>query len=218
MDRKTILIAVLCNNGLIPDYFFTDFLGMYDYTRSKGYRLIVQRFSQANLSEMKNQACLASLGKKFSITKEKVDYLFMMELDHRFEPDCLVKLIEIDKEVSCGSTYTRIPPYSPTQFKKMLTVGLKSPENTIVPEGSEPIKIEGSGTAGILIKISVLEKMKWPYFEVEHYGEDSFRSSDLSFFNKLRDLGVEVYLHPEVIFPHNCRGLFSSVSGLSFLE
>lgn len=215
---KTVLIGILCSSGSFPDYFSLDLNQLIDYTRSKGYKIRVQVFKNSNLCVMKNQACLASLGIKFSPDGSKCDFLYILETDHRYSPDSLVKLIESDKEVVFGSTTTRIPLYNPTQYKKLLIVGMKETENLVYPIDESLIECEGSGSAGILIKTSVLDKMKWPFFQVEFYGDYQYRTSDLYFFHRLKELGIKAYLHSGVIYPHQCKSLFSSVNGLQYLE
>lgn len=123
-------------------------------------------------------------------------HLFMTESDMILPPDCLVKLLELDKPVASGIYFLRNGRGQPCLFQKVLT----SRENpyvfspvTAFPT-TVPFRVDHPGLGCVLFKREVFAKLDYPYFDLaaKKYG------SDMYFFSKVKWADIEVWAHPGV--------------------
>jgi hypothetical protein len=161
--------------------------------------------------------------------KSDSDYLLFIDADHGFNPKDVIKMIDSNKDIICA-----IPPKKEINWKTVgeaLDNNLKNPElytgsfvigmkeKTRV-SSQEPFEILHGGTGMMLIKRSVLEKMK---DDLPTYSSDNFiniearmvteffkteiedgilLSEDYSFCKKWREMGGKVYAAPWVYITH----------------
>jgi hypothetical protein len=124
-------------------------------------------------------------------------HLFMTEMDMILPSDVLPKLFDLDKPIAAGIYYLRNGNGQPCLFQKVLT----SRENPWVfsPVSgypNVPFRVDHTGLGCVLLKREVFENplMTYPWFDLNatKYG------SDMYFFTKVKDAGIEVWAHPEV--------------------
>lgn len=125
------------------------------------------------------------------------DYLMFIDSDIRFEPTAIQKLIDQDKDIIGGLYFQKRPPHLPTLSEKKGKL-LRYPR---VWSKSKPFQIFGVGTGFMLIKVSVLEKLKAPYF---YYGKlhEQMMGEDIYFCWKAQQSGFEVWCDPTVDIGH----------------
>ena len=138
---------------------------------------------------------------------EDMTHLFMTESDMILPPDCIVKLLEMDKPMASGVYFLRsaVPEGrgQPCLYKRPLLrqadfVDGANPYGhypvTIFPT-DEPFAIDAAGVGCVLFKREVFEKITYPWFDLsaEKYG------SDMYFYTKAKDAGFQLWAHPKVL-------------------
>lgn len=133
------------------------------------------------------------------------------------QPGDVLKLLDADKDFISAVMFIRGFPYSRCAFKK------RDPNMSLLEcekRGRGALEeIEGDGVQPVdltafpftLIKTTVYDKMKYPYFD-----EKDPASPDASFCQKCLDLGIQPYVHMDVqinhqeVTPWNRLGLFNA--------
>jgi hypothetical protein len=216
MNQDKINIYVINNTGMWPDYFCLDLLNLYNKTLTEypNTRLVTMKANSVN--EMRNFACRNALGKRSpnGETLERVDYLVQLDVDHRYSPTFIIDLMKHKKDVVTGCTSNRRVPFRQTQFFK-LQKDINEEGNVANPKPDEPLmKIEASGPVGMLIKVDALDKLKYPYYTIEHIGTEegmnveATMGGDIYFTKQLKEAGIDLWLDPAVTFPHEVGGVF----------
>ncbi len=127
--------------------------------------------------------------------------LMMIDDDMIFPPDTLVKMLAHEKEfVSCNA-YRKVPPYAPiaqiwnTESDSFNTIHID-------PAHGKLRRISTIGTGLVLVKMSVFEKINFPWFEFSyawdpqnHHAIEGYVliGEDLNFCFKMADNGIGVY-------------------------
>lgn len=126
-------------------------------------------------------------------------HLMFIDSDMSFPSDGINRLMEHNLDVVGGLYYRRQPPHYPTisQIKDGLPI--------IPKEGDYPLdklfKVWGIATGFLLIKMSVFEKIKPPYFFFEKMGEREL-GEDYYFCKKVIDAGMEIFCDPTIELGH----------------
>ncbi len=129
------------------------------------------------------------------------DYIFFIDSDVLIEEGHLERLLSHDKDVVSGIYYKKTPLYDPLPRRQVA-------ENLYVhiePEGSDIIEIDGTGLGCVLVKMSVFDKIHYPWFEFKYHnvhGKWDQLSEDLYFFQKLQNVGTKIYCDPIVQCSH----------------
>lgn len=228
--KPSILITVINNTGMLPDYFVWDLFQLYLYTRNHYPDVDIQPVNACDVNSMRNLAVKLSLG--YSGPK-KYNYLVQLDDDHRYPPEFIVKfldmMIENDWQVLTGLTSGKKPPYLNTQYYK-LKVDINDDENHVKCKKpvNKVIEIEASGPVGMVINTKVFEKLTWPYYNLEYNkvevikqvlenGKvvdkkeliDHFVGGDITFCARLKEKGIPIKLDLSTNFPH-CKPMFLS--------
>jgi hypothetical protein len=150
--------------------------------------------------------------------KKVYDYLIMLDDDHRYPEDFIVKFVDLAEktgwEIITGLTPSKKKPYLNTQYLKwMRPIDIKG--NTVeAPEPKEEIiDIEASGPVGMLINTNVFKKIQFPYYQVlydkDENGNSRLLGGDLYFSKQLLDNGIKIKCDLATNFPH-CKSFFLS--------
>ena len=208
MNEEKILIFIIDNSGLWPSYFSVDVVKLYNYTKSIYPNTEIQTIQANSVVQMRNIAMKYALGEsKFNKDMIRFDYLVMLDIDHRYKEDFIVKFMQHNKDIVTGCTSSRKPPYIQTQYKKMIKE-IKEEDNIIKPIGNELIKAEASGLVGMLIKVDVLEKITFPFCNMEYIDDEKIIGEDIFFCKKLKEAGYVIWVDPTVSFPHEIKNVF----------
>lgn len=173
--------------------FFKMLLARFDEW-SKTYVLAILIDSTIPIDLSRNN--VANLAKQ-----NNCDYIFFIDSDVLIEEGHLERLLSHDKDVVSGVYYKKTPLYEPLPRKQVA-------ENLylhIEPEGNDIIEIDGTGLGCVLVKMSVFDKIPYPWFEFKYHnihGKWDQLSEDLYFFQKLQNTGIKIYCDPIVQCSH----------------
>lgn len=134
------------------------------------------------------------------------DWILMLDADHEFEPDVVARMLHyFDKDnldVLVGLYHYTLPPYLPKIYrfnKKMTNVEQIAKWDDI--GGNYLIPIEAAGAGCLLVRKRVLRQME-KQFKCKPFDIKPPFSEDLSFFYRLKKMGIGVYCAPMIEFPH----------------
>lgn len=145
--------------------------------------------------------------------KRKADYVLMIDNDTVVPQDALINLLEDDKEVILGyyahrvfnNTYdgrTNACKLGEFNYTKQYTgPELKEFRNA----GQNVLQIHGGGLGCALIKMTVFDKIDFPYFDWTNYQNNYVLSEDLFFDENLRKHGIPIYVDCRVECGHIFR-------------
>lgn len=133
------------------------------------------------------------------LAEKRYTHLFCTEMDMILPKHILPTLVALDKPIASGIYFLRNGRGQPCLFQKVLT----SRENpyvfspvTAFPT-TEPFRVDHPGLGCVLFKREVFEhpKMEYPWFDLaaQKFG------SDMYFFTKVKDAGIEVWADPSVM-------------------
>ncbi len=123
-------------------------------------------------------------------------HLFMTESDMILPDDCIVRLLDLDKDMASGLYFLRHGNGQPCLYKKTLVHRsneyLHSPVSIFPTD--RPFRIDCAGVGCVLIKRKVFEAVKFPWFDLKeaNYG------SDMYFYTKTKKAGMELWVDPRV--------------------
>lgn len=138
------------------------------------------------------------------------DWLLMLDADHDHPPDLLGRLLhrmnQHDLDVVCGVYQFKHPPFAPVIYGWMSTDKDDASKGGFAPigkfdEGSPLHTVAGAGGGCLLVKRRVFDRIR------DELGERPFdlrgqMGEDLSFFWRLRKLGIKCWCDLRVECPH----------------
>ena len=131
------------------------------------------------------------------------DYLFFVDSDVVPPEDAAQKLLALDVDVAAGIYNIMI---SDEIYWDVRSNGVYISTDSTLPD--KPFKIDGAGGGCLMIKREVLEKMEYPWFDLElqraseNDGVFIKRGEDVYFIEKAIENGFSVVAHPEVVCDH----------------
>ena len=129
-------------------------------------------------------------------------HVMMIDDDMTFAPDFAFRLLKHFEEnpsvdIVGGLAFKRRPNYEPCVFRKNEKDGEHYP---ILPEVFQEVDVIGTG--GIMIKMDVFKKLKFPWFE-NYYDEQGRNwSVDFDFCIKAKKAGFKIFCDPEALMGH----------------
>ena len=152
------------------------------------------------------------------------DYVLMVDNDIGFEPDALSHLLEHECDFVMGYYLNR---YARGERKLVNTYKLgagwdmyEADElHALCDTGTHTVRVKGGGMGFALIRASLFERVKFPWFEWADIGRserraddvyglsDAFLSGgeDVNFCNRCADAGVPIYVDTRVACGHEFR-------------
>ncbi len=216
MNKEKIIIFVINNTGLWPGYFCMDLINLYMTTLSVYPNTKLQTIQANSVNEMRNFACRHAMGERVPVGEvaERFDYLVQLDTDHRYSPSFIIDLMKHGKDIVTGCTSNRRHPFSQTQFKKFQKE-LRADDNIVNPSlDDELMRIDASGPVGMIIKVDILDKLTYPYYNFRHIGTEEDKNieavmgGDVFFCKQLKDVGIDIWLDPKITFPHEVNNVF----------
>ena len=132
------------------------------------------------------------------------EWVWIMGDDHEFEPTTLLRLLDRDLDIVVPLVVRRQPPFIPVLFKEPeadTPHGQFPPHwwHTLPPHGL--FEVFTAGSAGMLIRRSVIEKLDDPWFETGHMGRDC-TNEDTYFCKKAQAAGFRIFADLDVQMMH----------------
>ena len=132
-------------------------------------------------------------------------HVFFVDHDMEFPPNLLPKLLSTDEDIIGGMYYYKQMPLDPMlkYFKPDGEWTPKIEESTLKEIPNEIFEIAATGGGMLLVKMSVFNKIKRPYFAMEQdeFGKRSM-TEDCGFFIKAQAKGYKVMCDPTIRIGH----------------
>ena len=136
--------------------------------------------------------------------KMQGDWILMLDSDHTFEPDLILRMLELFEvnhlDVLCGRYHYKEPPYTPVLYQHM-----EGEFKNIVSWGNEKIKLLPIGAAGagcLMIRRSVFQKLHEQFGELPFSICAPYTTDDFSFFERCRKAGIKCWSAVQVEAKH----------------
>jgi hypothetical protein len=137
--------------------------------------------------------------------KDHCEWIYTIDDDHGFEPDILLRLLDRmtvnpGVDILQGLCQTKKPPYLPYAYRRDPAYHgygvnyINARWDELPPTGIS--EWDAVGTGGMLIRRSVIDRMKYPWFEVGRTFKDAL-GEDLYFCTKAKELGFRVWVDSE---------------------
>lgn len=144
-----------------------------------------------------------------TISRMTGEWLWLLGDDHVWYPDLLTHLLSRNVDVVVPICARRKPPFSPTIFKNdPRDNGSWGVMNwNEISQYSGLLKVDGRiGTAGMLIRKRVLDKIGFPWFEI---GKECSHllQEDMYFCKKIIDAGFDIHCDLDKSIGHIFRGV-----------
>lgn len=147
-----------------------------------------------------------------------VDYVFMVDNDIMVPSNALVDLISHDKPIVFGVYLHRDPDNPDCQKTQLCKTGQfhyreQFDTNDVLYAFNENItllRIKGGGLGCALVKMSVFDMIRKPYFCWRTYNKGTTLSEDLHFCEMCHEAGIEIFADPRV----QCKHLMRSFKGI----
>lgn len=132
----------------------------------------------------------------------KGDFILMLDTDHEFEPDLLLRLytrmMDYNLDVLSGVYCWKNPPHAPVIFHEGDNGFF---QNIGTWEGAPLIQVDSAGGGCLMIRRRVIEKIKTelnesPFMNSPPFGEDH------SFFRRCKRLGIKAYCDTRIEASH----------------
>lgn len=195
-------VAMMGGTFAVP----TDFCWAFAQLVSYSLEFVCERTETIYLDRAK--ISFHSWARNDLVNKMRGDWLLMLDTDHAPGPDLLGRLLhrmnEHDLDVICGIYQFKTPPHAPVLYgwyqPSKANEGGFAPLVGWGPAG-EVIPVDGAGAGAMLVKRRVFDKIEAelherPFDVIGQMGED------LSFFKRLRTLGIKAYVDRRVESPH----------------
>jgi hypothetical protein len=206
-ENETIALG-WCDNGLVDGRFASGIVELLVTSPRTGINITASIRTEGNQIARQRQQLFEHWANEL-----KTDWLLWVDSDVVISSTLIKSLLSVADK-------TTIPIVSGIYFISKSSYGeLLMPyanifnnvdDNTIeyihpLPE-NKLIKIDQCGMGLVLMHISVVEKLKEKFINepvfVDKHSSEGFVSEDISFFRKIKDVGIPVYAHTGVIAKH----------------
>lgn len=198
-----ILIAVPTFESIYPDTF----RAIWELERPEG--------ADMDFTFVRGYDCARARNNIISEAKKrKADYVLMIDNDTVPPKDALVNLLSDDKDITLGyyahrvfnNTYDGRTNACKNDGEFNYTHQYSGAELREFRErGNYVVQIHGGGLGCALIKMSVLEKLDFPYFDWTNYNNNYVLSEDLYFAENCRRHSIPLYIDTRVECGHIFR-------------
>ena len=185
-----ILTAVPTFENIKPECFKS----IYGLARPEGCDFYFDFVRGYDCAKARNQIARNAMAGNY-------DYVLMVDSDIQLPQDTLVKLLECKSNIALGCYYRKRTKTDQTvifTFGKDFNDDNNIKGSTMIHEVPRPIDVKGGGLGTALIKVSIFEKLQYPYFKFVTYPNDSVLSEDLYFCNLASGNGFNIKCNPGV--------------------
>lgn len=197
MNKKKILLAIPTNKYIEPETFKS----IYDLIVPENVELTFQYFYGYQIDQIRN--LIAHWATHY-------DYLFSVDSDIVLPNDCLVKMLNHDKDLVSGVYIQRKPDVEVVEiYRKNQFGGVSNvPFVQLQPAGLH--EIDGCGFGCVLVKSDIIRKIGYPQFvyksALDH--KDTV-SEDVYFCTKAKELGAKMFVDSTIVCNHIGNTIFA---------
>jgi hypothetical protein len=151
-------------------------------------------------------------------------HLMWIDSDMAWSPECVEKLINYDVPVASALVTAKAPPFQVTLIEFARDTKANALDTFQVPFGSYPLdkpfylKHSCIGTAFMLIKREVLERMEPPYFTGFTNSAGVLLGTDIYFGARLNAYGYDILYDPTLRVYHVGKGFYGVEDHIAWLE
>jgi len=212
------LIICLPGNNFSGNWL-DSFLAFYNWCIKNKITAMISRRESCNIYYVRNM-CLGGDSTKGEDQKPfqgsiDYDYMLWVDSDNVFTTNDFIKLYQLNKEIASGlyltqngKNFATVKDWNEEFYKKHGAFEFLTPEK--IKDKKQPFVVDYTGFGFILIKRGVFEKLQYPWFRPiwKKFGNiNEFTMEDVSFCHLVRELGMKVWVHPEVIVKHEKKFL-----------
>lgn len=212
------LIICLPGNNFSGNWL-DSFLAFYNWCIKNKITVMISRRESCNIYYVRNM-CLGGDSTKGEGQKPfqgsiDYDYMLWVDSDNVFTTNDFIKLYQLNKEIASGlyltqngKNFATVKDWDEEFYKKHGAFEFLTPEK--IKDKKQPFVVDYTGFGFILIKRGVFEKLQYPWFRPiwKKFGNiNEFTMEDVSFCHLVRELGMKVWVHPEVIVKHEKKFL-----------
>lgn len=176
------------------------------YMGEKGYKVAYNKVTGAALARNRNN-CVEEA------RQANARWLMFIDADMVWKPDWIERLMAHDVDIVSGLCCKKTAPYTSTVGVKL---GNKYNMIDDFPLG-ELIECDATGTAFLLIKMSVFDKIQKPYFAFPPNG-DGVLGEDLYFCQIAQDAGFKIHVDTDLLVGHLGTYAYTFMHRLAYLD
>ena len=209
--NKTIVIC--CPGSSFSGAFLNSLTYLIRHLTSKGFKILFSSTYTRNIYEVRNK-CLMGTPESGSdqdlFNGQDYDYILWIDDDIVFTPEDFEVLYKEDKDVvsglylmANGTHFAAVEVWDEDYFKDNGTFRFLPKKN--IKNRLLPFTVEYVGFGFLLFKKGVFEQLGYPWFEPTYLDIKDckdFCMEDVTLCLKLKNLNINVYVHPEVIVGH----------------
>lgn len=194
----TVTVAI-CTGGTMRSETVTSLVGAMDVIRANGVTAYLAIQIGGYVAVNRNE--LVETARKNGST-----HIMFIDNDQTFKPSAIQRLLDHDKDIVCAPYNARpAPGQQVVSVVKMLDKNGNLPMdggNREFELGAGLTKVGGSGTGFMLIKMSVFDKLKKPYFREWQDENNVHHTEDIDFCTKARKEGFNIWVNPTIPIGH----------------
>lgn len=146
-----------------------------------------------NITNNKNKMCEMAL-------KEQFDFLWIIDDDHVFHPNTLLRLLDCDVPIITPFNLRREAPHNPV-INGPRSQGYKALDWECVKGKRGIIEVDNCGGSGMLVRREVLVRMGGDWHR-EGCNRSNAGGPDLWFFQRAKEMGYKVLTHLGIPMGH----------------
>lgn len=206
--NKTMHVVIAVPRGReYQDGFVKSLLALLLYEKSSNLYTISISFAEEPSKDLNKYEDVAEKRRKLlsdALTSGATHILYLDD-DMMFAPNTLRRLMSHKAPFVSGLGFMRKNPFYPTIFKtttKRVGNLITEKYNYILDYPNEPFPVDGVGMFCCLVDLSIMPKLRTPWFETLGIREDSKISEDISFSRRLWEAGVPILIDPNIKTGH----------------
>ena len=129
-------------------------------------------------------------------------HLMFIDNDMEFPPSGIQRLLDHDKDIVGGIYNARGVPGKPVVSTVKMSEDYSSNEISNIQIPAQLFKCFGMGTGFMLVKLSVFDKLKKPYFVAFEDEDGTHHTEDIEFCIRAKKAGFDVWASPTIPIGH----------------
>jgi len=187
-----VAIGLLSHHGEYHPEMQRSLDALVRYSFKHNIDLIITRHNGSVIPKLRNEAVKKAM-------EYNCSHLLFIDSDMVFDKDYLEKLLNLDRDIVGGLCVVRQEPFAPV-VKKIDDDGIYRVYHGL-EDGRFRSDADAIGTAFMLIKIGVFNKIKPPWFAMPPFGEGVI-GEDMYFCKLAKEAGYDICIDPQMIVGH----------------